>query len=521
MCYIKPTARTGACDRYGNRDGGLVARRPACPPRPGAAAGRRRRTLRAEGELGRRAWSRAAAVRHRDRRRHDLSRLQAGALHRLAGGRRRRHGHRGDRGHLQLLRRQGEDRHRPLSRAGDSHGARRRRGGRPRHHRRIRLADAVARRRAPPDRRLQDGGPRHLRGAARLCNSKPVELAIDGGATVDRQAGKPPDRQRRTSRSACASAAARPPSACSPRSGAARWTRWWWSTTTSPASFPSTRPASCWAWQDTGIKIKGRRSTPGRYFKVAQPGTGWGGTNIDDPLSILGPFDPEEGARPGLSLLMVSTTGEQLAYYELDDDAASRSRCTLPQPLRARSSASRRTASRRCRTVLFIGGAGGSLRGRRHRQSGAACTRSVQGRADLCHLRRRAGLCLAGRRHHASWSTSRACPTTPSATCRRRRWWRRSSSPCASTTIAALGGHAWSRSSRSPTSMQTGGEYLNPRRRCAAPRTDPGRRWRRPAAGRSAMNGAAGRNGCADGPAAASATTVRSTSIVEAFGDAD
>src|SRR5215471_12338898 len=27
----------------------------------------------------------------------------------------------------------------------------------------------------------------------------------------------------------------------------------------------------------TGIKMKGRRSTPGRYFQVAEPGTGWGG----------------------------------------------------------------------------------------------------------------------------------------------------------------------------------------------------------------------------------------------------
>src|SRR5260370_95902 len=54
---------------------------------------------------------------------------------------------------------------------------------------------------------------------------------------------------------------------------------------------------------DTGIKMKGRRSTPGRYFQVADPGTGWGGTNISDPLSVLGAFDPKE-ARPGLSMLM-------------------------------------------------------------------------------------------------------------------------------------------------------------------------------------------------------------------------
>ena len=47
---------------------------------------------------------------------------------------------------------------------------------------------------------------------------------------------------------------------------------------------------------DTGIKMKGRRSTPGRYFQVAEPGTGWGSTKMSDPLSVLGPFDPKEVA---------------------------------------------------------------------------------------------------------------------------------------------------------------------------------------------------------------------------------
>src|SRR5690606_41071760 len=36
----------------------------------------------------------------------------------------------------------------------------------------------------------------------------------------------------------------------------------------------------------SGIHIRGRKSTPGRYFQVASPGTGWGGTDIEDPLSI-------------------------------------------------------------------------------------------------------------------------------------------------------------------------------------------------------------------------------------------
>ena len=34
----------------------------------------------------------------------------------------------------------------------------------------------------------------------------------------------------------------------------------------------------------TGIRLRGRKSTPGRYFQVANPGTGWGGTDITDPL---------------------------------------------------------------------------------------------------------------------------------------------------------------------------------------------------------------------------------------------
>jgi 6-hydroxynicotinate reductase len=113
-------------------------------------------------------------------------------------------------------------------------------------------------------------------------------------------------------------------------------------------------------WQPSGIKIKGRRSTPGRYFKVADPGTGWGGTNIDDPLVILNPFDPKV-ARPGQSMLMVSTTGEQFQYYELDDALTPQLK---PMPDRLLPSVKR--IEENCEpalcTVLFMGGAGGSLR---------------------------------------------------------------------------------------------------------------------------------------------------------------
>ena len=65
---------------------------------------------------------------------------------------------------------------------------------------RIRLADAVARRRAPPDRRQQEGGPRHLRRRCWRCaTSEAVELAIDGGATRGR-AGRQARRSSTASR---------------------------------------------------------------------------------------------------------------------------------------------------------------------------------------------------------------------------------------------------------------------------------------------------------------------------------
>lgn len=110
----------------------------------------------------------------------------------------------------------------------------------------------------------------------------------------------------------------------------------------------------------TGIKLLGRRSTPGRYFQVAKPGTGWGGTDIDDPLQILGPFNPKM-ARPGLRLFMISTTGEQSAYYELDGSLVPRL-CDTPAALQKSADLVAENCEPSVCSVLFMGGAGGSLR---------------------------------------------------------------------------------------------------------------------------------------------------------------
>jgi hypothetical protein len=125
----------------------------------------------------------------------------------------------------------------------------------------------------------------------------------------------------------------------------------------------------------TGIKIHGRRSTPGRYFQVANPGLGWGGTDISDPLTVLKPFDPKV-AWPGLRLLMVSTTGEQWAYFELDSDLKPVP-APLTEPLRQVVERIEENCEPAVSSVLFMGGAGGSLRAG-VTENPVALTRSVK-----------------------------------------------------------------------------------------------------------------------------------------------
>ena len=93
---------------------------------------------------------------------------------------------------------------------------------------------------------------------------------------------------------------------------------------------------------------------------MAEPGTGWGGTNLTDPLAILGPFDPKV-AWPGQSLLMVSTTGEQFAYYELDQDLQP-VETTMPARLQSSIKRIEENCEPALTSVSFMGGAGGSLR---------------------------------------------------------------------------------------------------------------------------------------------------------------
>ena len=87
---------------------------------------------------------------------------------------------------------------------------------------------------------------------------------------------------------------------------------------------------------------------------------GWGGTDIVDPQTIVQSIDVKT-AWPGLRLLFTSTTGEDSAYFVLNDDLA-----LVPQPIPPPIQAVIDRIKENCEpsrcSVLFMAGAGGSLR---------------------------------------------------------------------------------------------------------------------------------------------------------------
>ncbi|MBS0338377.1 MAG: 6-hydroxynicotinate reductase [Proteobacteria bacterium] len=116
----------------------------------------------------------------------------------------------------------------------------------------------------------------------------------------------------------------------------------------------------CLDVKPTGIRIRGKKSTPGRYFQVANPGQGWGGTDLEDPLAIFDPWDSAQ-AWPGLRLLVVSTTGDRAEYYVLDDKLMPQ-REALPSAAAEIVGRIAQNCEPSIATVLFMAGAGGSLR---------------------------------------------------------------------------------------------------------------------------------------------------------------
>ena len=218
---------------------------------------------------------------------------------------------------------------------------------------------------------LSLGGVRHFTGGSKregtvtcaallaMCNGEAVELSVDDGSSVVVQAGAAPivdGEQEKRMRVGCGSAAM------------GMFAQQWFGHADEvivvddhitgvmsehmAGQFLDVPPA--------GIRVRGRRSTPGRYFQVAGHGDGWGGTDVDDPLDIIERIDPKK-AWPGLRLHMVSTTGEDAAWYVLDDDLKPVP-ADMPEAIEAVVARIAENCEPALSTVLFMAGAGGSLR---------------------------------------------------------------------------------------------------------------------------------------------------------------
>ena len=189
----------------------------------------------------------------------------------------------------------------------------------------------------------------------RLCNKEAVEMTIDGGAEIIVQAGKPIINgiQEERMRVGCGSATV----GILPLQ---------WKdhvdevivvddhitavlTEHQAGQFIDMKPA--------GIRVRGRRSTLGRYFQVADHGAVGGGTDVSDPLEIIEKIDPKI-AWPGLRLLMVSTTGQDAAWYVLDEDLKPQKQ-VIPTPVQKVVDRIGENCEPALCTVMFMAGAGG------------------------------------------------------------------------------------------------------------------------------------------------------------------
>jgi hypothetical protein len=215
------------------------------------------------------------------------------------------------------------------------------------------------------------GGVRHLTGGSKkegtvtcdamlkLCAGDAVEMSIDGGHTVIVQAGHAPvvdGKPEQRMRVGCGSATV------------GIFAKQWLGHVDEvivvddhiTGVLTEHQAGKVLGMPPSGVRVGGRRSTPGRYFQVANPGLGWGGTDITDPLAIIRQIDPKV-ARPGLRLLMTSTTGEDAYYCTLDDDLKP---VETEMPAAVRSVVDR--IGENCEpslcSILFVAGAGGSLR---------------------------------------------------------------------------------------------------------------------------------------------------------------
>ncbi len=190
-----------------------------------------------------------------------------------------------------------------------------------------------------------------------LANKQRVKLKIKGGADLEIQVGQPPiinGEEAKMMRVGCGSATA---GLFAPYMKKAadevividsHITSLF--TEHEAGRFLGTKPS--------GVRLKFRRSTPGRYF--GEHGNGWGGTPIEEPQDVIESIDMNL-AHPGMTILITEATGEKAAMFRLDGKGRLEK---IPLSPEAQEFVELVHSSCEPSRVsgIYIGGAGGSLR---------------------------------------------------------------------------------------------------------------------------------------------------------------
>jgi hypothetical protein len=108
----------------------------------------------------------------------------------------------------------------------------------------------------------------------------------------------------------------------------------------------------------SGVRLKFKKSTPGRYF--GDHGKGWGGTSIEDPVSLIEEIDSQYD-RIGMSILFTETTGQKAKLVRWKG-ALDFEEIPLTEKARHAVEQIRNTSQNSRVSAVYVGGCGGSAR---------------------------------------------------------------------------------------------------------------------------------------------------------------
>ncbi len=202
-----------------------------------------------------------------------------------------------------------------------------------------------------------DNGFRAARVMTAVANREPVKLRVQGGARLELQVGEAPVIDGRSAgkmRVGCGSATLGlfAPLLLRAADEVVVLDSHLTGLLTEHAAgrYLGTRPS--------GVRLRFRRSTPGRYF--GDHGSGWGGTSITRPEAVFA-RDGLREVRPGTRILVTETTGQRAALFEVGPGGGL-APVDLTEEARQAVGAISDTCQPSRVSAVYVGGTGGSAR---------------------------------------------------------------------------------------------------------------------------------------------------------------